>query len=130
MHHYQKDLQLVVLKRLVVTIRYGKEIIDSANTSSTVQIDDSRTGQIDPHPESALSDGGAEPLCQVRNSRLFCFPTPAFGIARGATPFGAFPQEASWPERGSSRLLRETTSAAYGVGRASVAEGDAERCHP
>ncbi len=54
--------------------------------------------------------------------------SPAFGVARGAPPLGAFPGGAAFPTLVGGPPLREMTSAAYGVSRDSLANSVAEHC--
>lgn len=57
-----------------------------------------------------------------------CSPCPAFGVAQGAPPLGAFPGRGFVTEIEREPPLREMTSAAYTVGQNSIANAVAERC--
>ena len=58
-----------------------------------------------------------------------CLGTPAFGSAPARTPARPFPGGAAFFESGGEPPLRGKTSAAYGIGRDSIANAFAEGCH-
>ena len=77
----------------------------------------------------ALSLSAAAVHCTCLLSRLLVtvlYPRPS-GVPVG-TPARPFPSRGNTVESEEHSPLRETTSAAYGVGRDSIAGGVAERC--